>query len=132
MRLGVAWRAPPRQAGLGEQASLTPAEQRPLIVAYFADCDPSGWQMGISVLRKLQALSVLLGRWTGLEFEVHRVALTPDQVRGLSLPSTPLKDTGHDPWSPASGATRAVPGPAGFRAYGDEDGSPEGGDGDER
>ena len=43
-------------------ASLTLAEQRPLIVFYFADCDPSGWQMGISVSRKLQALSVLLGR----------------------------------------------------------------------
>jgi hypothetical protein len=49
--------------------------------------------MGISVSRKLQALSVLLGRWTGLEFEVHRAALTPDQVRGLRLPSTPLKET---------------------------------------
>jgi hypothetical protein len=67
-----------------------PAEQRPLIVFYFADCDPSGWQMGISVARKLQALSRLLGPF---EFEVHRVVLTPDQVRGLGLPSTPLKAT---------------------------------------
>jgi hypothetical protein len=75
---------------LHQMASRSVAEERPLIVFYFADCDPSGWQMSISVSRKLQALSVLLG---GFEFEVHRVALTPDQVRGLGLPSTPLKDT---------------------------------------
>ena len=71
-------------------ATRTAAEQRPLIVFYIADADPSGWQMGVSVSRKLQALSELLG---GFGFEVHRVALTPDQVRGLRLPSTPLKAT---------------------------------------
>ena len=75
---------------LHQMAGRTAAEQRPLIVFYFADCDPTGWQMGISVSRKLQALSELLG---GFEFEVHRVALTPDQVRELRLPSTPLKAT---------------------------------------
>ena len=75
---------------LHRMATRTAAEQRPLIVLYFADADPSGWQMGISVARKLQALSELLG---GFEFEVHRVALTPDQVRELRLPSTPLKAT---------------------------------------
>jgi hypothetical protein len=75
---------------LHQMATRTAAEQRPLVVFYFADCDPSGWQMGISVSRKLQALSELLG---GFEFEVHRVALTPDQVRELRLPSTPLKRT---------------------------------------
>jgi len=63
---------------------------RPLVVLYFADCDPAGWQMGISVGRKLQAFRELLG---GPEFEVHRVALTPDQVAEYGLPSTPLKDT---------------------------------------
>lgn len=75
---------------LHQMASRTAAEQRPLVVFYFADCDPSGWQMGISVARKLQAFSELLGPFG---FEVHRVALTPDQVRGLRLPSTPLKAT---------------------------------------
>ena len=75
---------------LHQMASLTAAEERPLIVFYFADCDPSGWQMGISVSRKLQALSELLGPF---EFEVHRVALTPDQVRELNLKPSPLKDT---------------------------------------
>ena len=75
---------------LHRMAARTAAEQRPLICFYFADCDPSGWQMGISVSRKLQALSELLG---GFEFEVHRVALVPGQVRELGLPSTPLKAT---------------------------------------
>jgi len=75
---------------LHQMASLTAAEERPLIVFNFADCDPSGWQMGISVARKLQALSELLGPF---EFEVHRVALTPDQVRELNLKPSPLKDT---------------------------------------
>jgi hypothetical protein len=66
------------------------ADGRPLVVLYFADCDPAGWQMPISVARKLQAFRELLG---GFEFEVHRVALTPAQVREYGLPSTPLKDT---------------------------------------
>ena len=75
---------------LRQMASRTAAEQGPLVVFYFADSDPSGWQMGISVARKMQALSVLLG---GFGFEVRLVALTPDQVRELRLPSTPLKAT---------------------------------------
>ena len=75
---------------LHQMATRTEAEKRPLICFYFSDCDPSGWQMPVSVSRKLQALSELLG---GFEFEVHRVALTPDQVRELRLPSTPLKAT---------------------------------------
>ena len=39
------------------------------------------------------------------EFEVHRVALTPDQVREYGLPSTPLKDTEKraDKWRAAMG-----------------------------
>ena len=75
---------------LHRMATRAVADGRPLACFYFADADPSGWQMGISVSRKLQALSELLG---GFEFEVHRVALTSDQVRELGLPSTPLKAT---------------------------------------
>ena len=62
---------------------------RPLVALYFADCDPSGWQMGISVARKLQAFRTLL--FPDLDFQVRRVCLTPDQVREYGLPSTPLK-----------------------------------------
>lgn len=66
-------------------------DSRPMVVLYFSDCDPAGWQMPISVARKLQAFKELT--YGDLEFEVHRVALTPDQVREYGLPSTPLKDT---------------------------------------
>lgn len=62
---------------------------RPMVVLTFSDCDPSGWQMPISISRKLQALKTLL--FPELKFEVHRVALTPAQVGDLALPSTPLK-----------------------------------------
>jgi hypothetical protein len=77
-------------------------DDRPLVVLYFADCDPAGWQMGISVGRKLQAMRELL---RGFEFELHRVALTPDQVTEYGLPSTPLKETEKraDHWRQAMG-----------------------------
>jgi hypothetical protein len=47
--------------------------------------------MIISVSRKLQALKALY--FGELEFELHRAALTPDQVREHGLPSTPLKES---------------------------------------
>jgi hypothetical protein len=79
---------------------------RPMVVFYFADCDPAGWQMSISVSRKLQALRVL--EFGGLEFQVHRVGLTPDQVREYGLPSTPLKGTElrAGPWMEAMGVSQ--------------------------
>ena len=64
---------------------------RPMVVLYFADCDPSGWQMAISVSRKLQAFKDL--EFGDLELKVYRVALVPDQVREYGLPSTPLKES---------------------------------------
>lgn len=54
-------------------ARTAASDGRPFVVLYFADCDPAGWQMCISVARKLQAFRELLGG--GLEFELHRVAL---------------------------------------------------------
>ena len=76
---------------------------RRLVVLYFADCDPGGWHMPISVGRKLQALRVL--HFPELDFEVRRVALTPPQVRAYGLPSTPLKATEKraDRWQQAMG-----------------------------
>jgi hypothetical protein len=64
---------------------------RPMVVFYFSDCDPSGWNMPIEVARKLQAFKAAF--FEDLQFKVYRVALTPDQVREYGLPSTPLKDT---------------------------------------
>ena len=75
---------------------------RRMVVLYFSDCDPAGWQMPISVARKLQAFAVLFGE---LDFRVDRVALTPDQVRQYGLPSTPLKpgEKRADDWTDAMG-----------------------------
>lgn len=83
------------------QAAAT--DGRTLQVFYFADCDPSGWHMPIEVSRKLQAFRAL--HFPDLDFEVHRVGLTPDQVLTLGLPSTPLKVTERraDGWRAAMG-----------------------------
>jgi hypothetical protein len=62
---------------------------RPLVVLTVADFDPAGWQMPISIGRKLQALRDLC--FPTLEFKVVPVAMTPEQVREFGLPSTPLK-----------------------------------------
>jgi mRNA-degrading endonuclease RelE of RelBE toxin-antitoxin system len=76
---------------LYNMASTGAADGRPVVVLTFSDADPAGWQMPVSIARKLQALKV--GFYPELDFEVHRVALTPDQVREYGLPSTPLEAT---------------------------------------
>jgi hypothetical protein len=67
------------------------ADGRPLVVFTFSDFDPAGyWDMPTAIGRKLQALRDLL--FPDLEFTVVHVALGPDQVRRLELPSSPLKE----------------------------------------
>ncbi len=65
-------------------------DSRPLVLFTLSDCDPAGWQMPVSIGRKLQAFKDLF--FPGLEFEVVPVALTPEQVRNERLPETPLKE----------------------------------------
>jgi hypothetical protein len=79
------------------------ADGRPLVVFTITDCDPAGYQMPVSIGRKLQALRDLL--FPKLQFEVVPVALTVDQVQDLRLPSTPLKETEKraDRWREAFG-----------------------------
>src|SRR5215213_3484991 len=86
-----------------QMAKIGDDDGRPMRVLYFADCDPSGWNMGVEVSRKLQALKIL--HFPDLEFEVHRAALTPDQVRDFDLPSSPLKpeEKRGDKWRAAWG-----------------------------
>lgn len=86
-----------RMAGVGAE------DGRRMIVLTFCDCDPAGWQMPISIARKLQALKVI--EFPDLDFHVYRVALTPEQVRDESLPSTPLKasEKRADKWKRATG-----------------------------
>jgi len=76
---------------LYRMASAGAEDGRRMIVFCFSDCDPAGWQMPISIARKLQALRDL--EFPELEFEVRPIALTPDQVRERRLPHAPLKDT---------------------------------------
>ena len=83
-------------------AEAAAEDGRPLVVLTFSDSDPSGWQMPISIARKLQALRAL--EFHDLSFQVRRVGLTPAQVREYGLPSTPLKDTERrgDKWTAAT------------------------------
>jgi hypothetical protein len=64
---------------------------RPMVVFIFADCDPAGYQMAVSIGHKLRALRESF--YPSLEFQVFAPALTVEQVRELGLPSTPLKET---------------------------------------
>ena len=76
---------------IAELANRADNDGRPLVVLYFSDFDPSGYQMPISVSRKLQALRDLC--YPNLRFEVHPVALKLEHVIELDLPSSPLKET---------------------------------------
>lgn len=72
-----------------EAAQRAAADDRPTVVLYFSDFDPSGWQMPISFGRKLQALRDF--RFGDLNAQVHRIALTFQQVKEFDLPASPLK-----------------------------------------
>lgn len=87
-------------------ASTADTDGRPLAVFTFSDSDPSGWQMPISISRKLQAFQQSL--FPDLRFLVRRVALQPDDVKRLGLPSTPLKDSERraDGWQAAHGVAQ--------------------------
>jgi hypothetical protein len=87
-------------------ASVAARDGRPMVVLCCSDADPAGWQMPISIGRKLQAFHELLPAMP--DFAVYRVALTPQQVREYGLPSTPLKDTERraDTWRTAWGSSK--------------------------
>jgi len=66
------------------------ADGRELIVFVFADCDPGGWQMVVSIAHKLRALRDLL--FPTLRYRAFAPALTIDQVNSLGLPNEPMKE----------------------------------------
>ena len=76
---------------LASMARTGAEDGREMIVFVFADCDPAGYQMGVSIGHKLRAMAE--GLYPGLRFQVLTPALTVDQVREFGLPSTPLKDS---------------------------------------
>ena len=67
------------------------ADGRPCRLFYLSDFDPSGLHMPLEVARKIQALVDL--KFPGLDIEVHRCALSQQQVKTLGLPETPLKES---------------------------------------
>ena len=69
-------------------AQRADADGRDLVVLVVVDCDPSGYQMAVSIARKLQALIDLY--FPALNATVIHVGLTPAQAREYSLPSSPL------------------------------------------
>lgn len=75
-------------AGMAQRAA---DDGRPAVVLYFSDFDPSGHEMPANVARKLMALRDLYH--PDLNVKLYPVALTIEQVRTLSLPSSPLKAT---------------------------------------
>jgi hypothetical protein len=86
-----------------EMARDAAADGRKLIVFTFSDFDPAGWQMPISIARKLQALRDL--KFPDLRAQVVPVSLTLSQVLDLGLPTTPVKqgDNRRDRWDEAFG-----------------------------
>jgi ComEC/Rec2-related protein len=89
-----------------QMARIGADDGRHMVIFYLSDCDPSGWQMAVSVSRKLQACRDL--SYPDLSFEVRPIALTPDQVREYGLPSTPLKteEKRADAWQAAMGVAQ--------------------------
>ena len=97
-RIGAELLLPSGEATLTQIAELAAraaaraaADSRPCVVFYLSDFDPAGWQMPISVARKLQALRDL--RYPDLDLQCHVIGLTIDHVHDFNLPSTPLKET---------------------------------------
>lgn len=77
---------------LAMMAEASSDDGRELVLAVFADCDPAGYQMAVSIGHKLRALRDSLYP-NSFSFRVIAPALTVEQVKELGLPSTPLKAT---------------------------------------
>ena len=76
---------------LNKMARTGAEDGREMIVLVFADCDPAGYQMAVSIGHKLRALKEAF--YPSLTFQVHAPALTVEQVKEFGLPETPLKET---------------------------------------
>jgi hypothetical protein len=63
---------------------------RRAVIFYLSDCDPSGYEMAVTISRKMQAHKHF--NFPQLQIHVRPIALTVEQVRSLGLPSTPLSD----------------------------------------
>ena len=96
----------PSDTMLHQMAKTGAADGRPMVVLYFTDCDPSGWQMPISVGRKLQAFPracspALSSRFTGSRSPPIRSASTACRRRRSRTPRSAA-----DKWRPAMGVAQ--------------------------
>jgi hypothetical protein len=76
---------------ISEIADHANSDGRELVVLYLSDCDPSGWQMPVSIAHKLRAIRDL--HHPDFKFRVIPVALNPEQALSMGLPQSPLKPT---------------------------------------
>jgi hypothetical protein len=87
---------------LAEALERASTDGRPVVTFYFADFDPSGHQMSISLARKVQALRDF--QYPDLDIKLYRVALTVEQAKSWGgpngLPDKPLspKERRADRW----------------------------------
>jgi hypothetical protein len=84
-------------------AKIGAEDGRPMVLLYFSDFDPSGWNMPIELGRKLQAFKACL--YPELEFRQYRATVMLPQVQQHDLPSAPLKESEKraDKWRAAMG-----------------------------
>jgi hypothetical protein len=74
-----------------QMAKAANEDGRPLVVCYFADADCYGYEMAATLGRKLQAYQIT--HFPELRWEVRPVALLPEQVKNLDLPTDPMPET---------------------------------------
>jgi hypothetical protein len=71
-----------------EAVTQIKAVNKPTVIFYFSDYDPSGIALSETVNSKLRRFGIK-------DFEFHRVALTPEQIEAHSLPTRPTKKSNH-------------------------------------
>ncbi len=74
-------------------------------ILHIGDHDPSGVHMCKSLSEDLQAF----GDYYGADIEVTRLAVTPEQVRELKLPTAPAKSTDNRSFSGQTTQAEAIP-----------------------
>ena len=93
----------PSDTRVWQMAKTADDDGRPMRVFYLSDCDPAGYNMPGVLAHKLRYFKEAF--YPSIDFDVHRVGLTPDQVREHDLPGTPLKagEKRADDWIAAMG-----------------------------
>jgi len=72
---------------LASAAEVIAAVGKPTYLYYFGDHDPSGVDIPVVVERRLRAMA------PGAEIHFERVAVTPQQIESMQLPTRPTKKT---------------------------------------